>query len=141
MKHFLFSVLVLSVMLSSSLVSGQTEKKHQIDIDLENALSKVENQTTAGMVQCESEAYDKWDKELNRLYGELKKKLNAEGQLNLKNAQIEWIKYRDLEFKNIDSIYAPLEGSMYVPMRITDRIRIVRNRVLELEGYLSLFDN
>jgi hypothetical protein len=53
-------------------------------------------------------------------------------------AQWEWIKYRDLDFKSIDSIYDTMDGTMYIPMRIDARMEVVRERALELKAFLDL---
>lgn len=143
MRLFLiiFSILSSLFFASSLLFADENEtKKHPIDIELEKCLSINSNMTTAGMTRCADAAYDRWDKELNRVYKELTSKLDEEGKNNLKQSQLAWIKYRDLEFKNIDMIYKNLQGTMYIPMRVNNRIGIVKNRVIELSGYLSLMN-
>ncbi|QTA79627.1 Lysozyme inhibitor N-terminal domain-containing protein [Desulfonema limicola] len=82
-----------------------------------------------------------WDDELNRVYGLLRSKLKPEAQKALKNSQLAWIKYRDLEFENIDNIYSNFQGTMYSPMRIDHRNQLIKQRVTELQSYLDLFDN
>lgn len=130
-------LLLLAVMLSlSAICYGQEGGKHRIDKELEQCLDK--NQSTAGMVECIGKSYDKWDKEMNRVYGELMKKLSPQGKAALKDTQLQWIKFRDLEFKFQDSIYSKMEGTMYIPMSADDRMKIVRSRSLELQAYLDL---
>jgi uncharacterized protein YecT (DUF1311 family) len=73
---------------------------------------------------------------LNRAYGELLKKLPAGAKENLKNAQIAWLKFRDSEFQLIDKVYEQLQGTMYIPVRVADRTRVVEDRVIALRGYL-----
>lgn len=51
---------------------------------------------------------------------------------------MEWIKYRDLEFKSIDSVYDTMEGTMYIPMRIATRLEVIKKRALELKDRLDL---
>ncbi len=41
--------------------------------------------------------FEKYDKELNRVYQGILKDLDAEGQKKLKSAEEAWIKYRDAE--------------------------------------------
>jgi len=109
---------------------------HPIDKYIEDCMEK--DMSTAGMVKCLNEAYDKYDNELNRLYKILMKELDEESAKELKSAQLEWIAFRDKEFKLIDAIYAKLEGTMYIPMRVSDRIEIVKKRVLDFEAYADL---
>lgn len=46
---------------------------------------------------CAAEQFDKADAELNRLYGALRAKLDANGQSNLVAAERAWITFRDIE--------------------------------------------
>ncbi|MFP4347461.1 MAG: lysozyme inhibitor LprI family protein [Thermodesulfobacteriota bacterium] len=112
---------------------------HSIDRQLAECM--VKDNTTAGMTNCLFAAYDMWDGELNRIYKELRGRLQPEGQAALKATQSEWLQYRDLEFALIDSIYAGFEGTMYTPMRVEDRMNIVKNRVMELKSYIDLLEN
>jgi uncharacterized protein YecT (DUF1311 family) len=124
-----------------AVVCGQeTEKKHPIDANLENCLAKEMNYTTAGMLDCTQKAYNEWDNELNSVYKKLMLKLSDNEKSTLKKSQVEWIMFRDLEFKNIDSIYDKLEGTMYIPMKLNEKMEIVRRRTLQLDGYLLLLN-
>lgn len=88
--------------------------------------------STAGMTNCAEKAYAEWDKELNKNYNALMKLLPANGQSALRSSQQTWILFRDKEFKSLDSIYSKLEGTMYIPMSVESRIRVVRDRALQL---------
>jgi len=112
---------------------------HSIDRRLAECM--VKDDTTAGMTHCLFAACEMWDGELNRIYKELWGRLQPEGRAALKTAQSEWLQYRDLEFILIDSIYAGFEGTMYTPMRVEDRMNIVKNRVMELKSYIDLMEN
>lgn len=79
-----------------------------------------------------------WDKELNKNYGELMRALKGAQKGALRLAQLEWIKYRDIDFKFIDSVYDTMNGTMYIPMRIDARMEVVKKRALELKGFLDL---
>jgi uncharacterized protein YecT (DUF1311 family) len=67
-------------------------------------------------------------------------KLKPEEQKTLREAQKTWIKHRDDEFKLLDAIYAKKDGTMYLPMRGFDRIKIISDRVNELEKLIDLID-
>lgn len=118
----------------------ETEYKHPIDVTFENCLQDENNFTTAGMIGCTQDAYDAWDKELNSVYKKLMMKLPNNEKAALKKAQVEWIKFRDLEFENIDSIYDLFSGTMYIPMRLNEKMDLVKRRTLQLGGYLYLMD-
>lgn len=126
-----------AALLSLSLVGyAQQPAKHAIDKTLETCLDR--NPSTAGMVECIDKAYAGWDRELNRCYTDLMKKLGPEAGQKLKESQIQWLKFRDLEFGVLDSIYSRLDGTMYIPMRADSRMEIVKKRALELKSHLEL---
>src|SRR4051794_18482023 len=113
--------LVFAITVAISMLSAysQDEKQHPIDRFYDECVDK--NGSTAGMVECTEKAYKKWDTELNRVYGELLKKLPREKTADLKKAQRNWLTYRDAEFKAIAAVYSGLEGTMYVPAQVYSR--------------------
>ena len=137
-----FAVLILmlaSISYSLATASGsesQEQNQHLIDKALEACIDK--NPSTAGMVECTDKAYVAWDKELNKNYGELMRALKPSQKEVLRLAQLEWIKYRDLDFRLIDSVYDTMQGSMYIPMRIDARMEVIKKRALQLKGFLEL---
>ncbi len=115
-----------------------TGESHPVDREMYACMGK--DPSTANVVNCIHTAAEKWDAELNRVYQELKERLKPEARKSLTEAQRAWIAYRDLEFRNIEGIYAAMDGTMYHPMRADSRMQITRNRVMELVSYLSLFE-
>src|SRR4030081_3905031 len=115
---------------------AQEPAQHPIDKALEACIDK--NGSTAGMGEGTDKAYAAWDKELNKNYGELMRTLKPSQKEALRLAQLEWIKYRDLDFKLIDSLYDTMQGTMYIPMRVDARMEVVKQRAQELKGYLDL---
>ena len=118
--------------------SEEKEKKHPIDVWLESCIEK--NWTTAGMRMCTSQALDKWDKELNMVYKELMKKLSPEEKELLKQSQLQWIKFRDAEFKFLDNLYLGT-GTIIPVMIMGDKLDIVSERVKILEKYLNYIND
>ena len=127
---------LISILFLASLSTAQEQPQHPIDKALDACIDK--NGSTAGMVECTDKAYAAWDKELNKNYGELMRALNPKQKEALRLAQLEWIKYRDLEFKSIDSVYDTLQGTMYIPMRISAHLEVIKKRALELKDRLDL---
>ena len=127
---------LISVLLLATVSIAQEQAQHPIDKALEGCIDK--NGSTAGMVQCTDKAYAEWDKELNKNYGELMRTRKPSQKEALRLAQLEWIKYRDLDFKLINALYDTMEGTMYIPMRIDARMEVVKKRALELKGFLDL---
>ncbi|HEV2707545.1 MAG TPA: lysozyme inhibitor LprI family protein [Pyrinomonadaceae bacterium] len=114
-------------------------EEHAIDKALGRCIDK--DPSTAGMVNCISQAAQDWDRELNRNYKRLSEALDPAPRRALKTAQQEWLKYRDREFALIDALYAKMEGTMYIPMHAEDRLRVVKRRALELAAYLNFIEN
>lgn len=133
--RFSFLLLLLSL---PTVVGAQDNPSHPIDRALEVCIEK--DPTTAGTVNCTDIAYKKWDQELNKNYQTLMRKLKPAGKQLLKTAQLNWITYRDNEFKLIDSIYDMLQGTMYIPMRIDEKMQIVKQRALALVSHLDMLN-
>jgi len=124
------------VLLLATVSIAQEQTQHPIDKALEACIDK--NGSTAGMVECTDKAYAAWDKELNKNYSELMRTLKPKQKEALRLAELEWIKYRDLDFRLIASIYDTMDGTMYIPMRIDARMEVVKKRALQLKGFLDL---
>ncbi|MFW1678830.1 lysozyme inhibitor LprI family protein [Pontibacter sp. JAM-7] len=140
-------ILIFSLLLASSLSVGadprENEELHPIDVNLTHCLSLEKNMTTSGMERCTIEAIKEWDSELNRTYKALMSQLDTPSKEQLKLAQRAWVKYKELEIKNISSIYrysfhSGNGGSMLIPMQAMDELEITKSRTLELTGYLSI---
>ena len=52
--------------------------------------------TQSEMTQCAGQAYSAADKKLNLAYNEYRARLNAEQKKKLTQAQLAWVKFRDL---------------------------------------------
>ena len=130
-------VLVFCLLLFASMAFAQ-DQKHAIDVTLENCMDK--KPSTHGTMNCIVEAQKQWDAELNKHYKAITLKLTPVQKTALLNAQREWIKWRDLEFKSIDALYSTMEGTMYQPMQLNDKMKVVKNRALELKSYLILWE-
>ena len=107
-----------------------------IDKYLESCIAA--DPSTAGMTNCTYGAYSLWDKELNITYKNLMSSLPSIEQQALRIAQRQWVAFRDAEFKAIDALYKRKDGTMYIPMRVANRLEILKTRVLQLQDYRSL---
>ena len=123
------------IFLSYDLALGQ--KKHTIDTFLEDCLAKSAAQTTSGSVDCVGQAYKMWDDELNLQYKSVMSSMTPAQQQQLKNTQIQWLKFRDTEFNMIDVIYAD-QGTMGLQLRLNDKLEFVRQRALHLKSMHEL---
>lgn len=109
-----------------------------IDRDLDACLDK--NPSTAGMIQCNDQAYAAWDKTLNVAYKALMQSLAPSQQQALRDSQQRWIAFRDAEFRAVEAIYSRKEGTLYLPMQVASRVQIVKARVLQLDAYRNLLN-
>jgi len=130
--------LIAGLSLFSSFIHA--EEKHPIDIKTEACLEK--DDSTLGMMNCSAQSEKLWDTELNRVYTDLQSQLNDKAKKQLKNAQLQWLKYRNAEFKAIDEIYVVLSekmegGTMWRLLPINAKVEIIKQRVLILTGYLT----
>lgn len=110
---------------------------HPIEAELERCLGTADGSTTFGSIACLDAAQTAWDRELNRVYGELRRALSPAGQSALRDAQRRWIAYRDAETAAIGTIYGELDGTMYRVMAADAVMTLTRDRVRELEARLE----
>ena len=120
----------------------ETGKPHAIDLWFEKAMDKTEG-VTVNIRNVQGEAYSRWDKELNRVYGELLNKFNDEDKKKLKEAQRAWVKFRDAESDLLwaEALYGGAGGTL-APVAVSDAARmIVRQRVCTLVQYQKMTNN
>lgn len=111
--------------------------KHLIDIELDECLNDENNYSTHEILKCISKAEQDWDKELNRVYRELRA-LSSDSEKNtLRTAQLKWIEYRDNEFEFILELYGNMQGTMFQIFHASRKMEIVKARTIELQNYLS----
>jgi len=96
--------------------------------------------STPEMVEAETDGMKLWDQELNRVYGELLEKLPKEDRAVLKESQQDWIKFRDRNLRLIQLAYGNAEGSIYQVYAARAALDVVRDRVLDLRGYLDVVE-
>lgn len=122
------------MLISSFHVTGKSAEEHNIDIELRQCLE--EHATTAGMRNCTITARQQWDSELNKYYKLLMENLSAEGQGVLREAQREWLRYRNKEFVFINALYfEEKEGTMWHPTADAEMLEIVKRRGLRLRNF------
>lgn len=90
--------------------------------------------------------YELWDRELNRYYGMLLKRLPQKLKVQLRASQRRWLQDRDntIEFNSalLDRHYEGVQGTMYVAMRASDSAGaispMVRQRALLLKKWFEM---
>lgn len=127
-------ILCLIICLFALALPLLAEDTHPIDKAEQKCLDK--SQSTADMLKCTYKAYDDWDKEMNKSYNLLMKKLPANQKSELLKAQKSWLAFRDTNQKFIKtSIWEGKEGTMFRPIAINEDVELVKQRALQLSSY------
>ena len=129
-------VIAVAVCVMAFALAAHGAEEHPIDRKLGACVDG--NPSTAGAIECIGDAYAAWDRELNDAYKALMGRLAQPQQEAFRKSQRQWLAWRDAEFATIDAVYGGLEGTMFLPMRVDERMQIVRERALALRGYQSL---
>lgn len=136
----LFSLLTNSVLAIDNPdapdLTGEFEKREQPFL---NAIENPRNGSRDYLI-----AYDNYllflDSELNCAYRLIKSKLPTEQQQELKESQLNWLKFRNTEFELIKNTWSRQNfGSSAGISRGSYRSTIVKNRVLQLLYYAINF--
>ncbi|WP_343337560.1 hypothetical protein TPELB_25280 [Terrisporobacter petrolearius] len=97
--------------------------------DLENSPEFTEG-STIELRNVIGKCYLKWDDLLNEIYGVLKTQLSESEMSDLKNKQINWIKYRD---GKADEAAAEYEGGTMAPLEYASvKVELTRERCYKL---------
>ncbi len=91
------------------------------------------NDSTLGMQDCYVAYAQRWDQLLNKYY----QLLGGDKNAALRNSQVAWLKYRDAEFRRIETKYQDLTqkmggGTIYSLLAGSEKLEVVRQRVLLL---------
>ena len=124
----------------AALKAQEEGEKHPIETRLDACIAK--DGSTMGMNLCLDKARVEWDKEMNRAYNGLMKKLPAKSQTALKTSQKAWLAHRDLEIKNIQNVYTYIYekndgGTMYAITANDAQTTLIKARALQLAGQLA----
>lgn len=131
------SVLAFSLLLALAAPAAAQEDgstPDPIDIALGECLDKPEGQSTAGMLECLSAAYDSWDRALNTVYGELQASLDPESKKLLLDAQRKWLAFRDAERGFLGGPWTADLGTLVRVANSEAMVELVKSRVLALRA-------
>lgn len=121
MKKLIGLTLVSASMFAASAMAAEE--------DCKNPVSQM------AMNVCAGKDYQREDATLNKRYKELVAKLEKDRRAKLKQVQVTWIKYRDLQCDFDSSNYDG--GSMYPLVRSSCLARMTAQRNKELEAMLK----
>ena len=131
LNKMVFVGLFLSVFCFKGIAQSQY-LKHPIDKKYDACLEKKP------MRECIATAYEAWDAELNKVYKQLLANAKTKsGTDEIKNAQRQWMLFRDAEFKALSAVYGYIYdqndgGTMYSDIGADARISTVRNRAVQI---------
>jgi len=134
----LFIAVVLMVAVANPVFATAGVDKRPIDIELEKKINA--DSSTYGMLDAYKWAEGEWDKELNKNYQALMKRLKKDEQAKLKASQRQWIKYRDAEFDFNGKFWSSFDGTARTVFASSFRSDFVRDRALQLGYYLADLD-
>ena len=117
---------------------AEEEAKDPLDAQIARLLAK--DDSTAGQMQAYDKGIDLWDREMNRVYGELMKQLSPAGREALKVSQRAWLAWRDAQARLIQETYGRAAGTMYRPMATAHVMETVKARTLQLRRYLEIVE-
>jgi len=120
MKKLIGVTLVSASMFAASAMAAE---------DCKNPVSQM------AMNVCAGKDYQREDATLNKRYKELVAKLEKDRRAKLKQVQVTWIKYRDLQCDFDSSNYDG--GSLYPLVRSSCLARMTAQRNKELEAMLK----
>lgn len=129
-------LLVLSVALPGAAYAGGVNDPTAAALD--RCLNNDANASTAGQVDCEATATQAYDRRLNAAYATLMRKLPLGVASDLRVSQRSWLAFREQEGKVRGALYETRQGTMYVPMQAGDATNFIRDRTLQLEGYVAV---
>ena len=136
MKNSRYPILLLLLLFTVRANAQGKEPEHKIDAALTQCLDKEENQSTAGMCNCQYEVLEKWDKELNATYKKLLAKLDSNAKAKLVEAQREWLQFKEKEIALIDA--TTFSGTMYLVIRAERVTDITKKRATDLAALLEM---
>jgi uncharacterized protein YecT (DUF1311 family) len=106
------------------------KKLNKTEDEIQKMLNGSDASTTLEMEEEQTELFNRWDQELNEVYGVLKEELPEEEFAELREEQRKWITQRDEEAKNASKKYegGTMESLEYVAVKT----ELTKERAYEL---------
>ena len=129
---------VVTLMVSLPVAAFAAGSKDPTAVALNHCLNDAANASTAGQTDCEATATQDYDHRMNAAYATLMRKLPPNVATDLRASQRTWLAFRDQEAKARGALFETRQGTMYVPMQAGDATNFIRDRALQLEGYVAV---
>ncbi len=117
----------------------EKEQKEELEENL-HPIDKAErdciaiNMTTAGMSNCSYIAMDAWFKEIDKYVNLLKDVTSKDEYNNILEAQTQWKKYQEAEFKAV-SILINKQGTIYQNILAGKECNLVKQRAHDVKSF------
>lgn len=87
------------------------------------------------MTDCSHQAYLAYDKRMNEVYQRIMHNADPQSRVLIRNAQRQWLAYRDAQLKADNGPWRADRGSMASPDIETLNVDAIRTRIDELNYY------
>ena len=134
MTKLLKSLLGSALFLFLAVQAQAQVQQHPIDTEIDQCKGAKSN--LLGQIECEIIGYQKWNAEMERLYGLLLSQVDEPTKLVLKEEQLAWANLRDVHFEFFEKFYANKEGQ-YLTLMASSKTDFVRQRARELQMHLN----
>ena len=129
-------ILLLGMLLAGAIVFAgkyEDEMTERMKVVEEKVQPDLESGSTDGMLNASYKLTAEWEKELNKVYDLILKKLPAKEQSKFKADQQRWLKDREAKVKKAYDGYVTKYGQkMAGELTANNRLDITKNRALEL---------
>ncbi|SFU23856.1 Uncharacterized conserved protein YecT, DUF1311 family [Paraburkholderia aspalathi] len=132
-RRFLLDPLLLMV-LAVPIASAQ-KKVDPIEAQVEACLGTPTGQTTAGMTDCSHKAYLAYDRRMNDVYQRTMRNADPQSRMLIRNAQRQWLAYRDAQRQADNGPWRADRGSMASADIEALNVDAIRARIDELNYY------
>ena len=133
MKKMLLMVGLLLVGVSTFAGKYEDELTERMKVEEEKAQSAWDSGVRADMINASVNLDDEWEKELNKVYNLILKKLSVREKAKFKTEQQKWKKDRETKVQKAYDKYESEEGPrMAGELAASDRLSITKDRALQL---------
>ncbi|UZX56250.1 DUF1311 domain-containing protein [Yersinia ruckeri] len=132
MKMYMMAknLMMTALLLSLSTIAYSKELRKDIDDNLIKC--KASAVSTMESVDCYASATDSWEAELNEQYKLLLQSQPKEIQVNLRNAQRAWVKYKESYISAMIDFYSQERGSIWGIVMSESKMNVTRDKAIDL---------
>jgi len=133
MKKMLLMVGLLLIGVSTFAGKYEDELTERMKVEEEKAQSAWDSGVRADMINASVNLDDEWEKELNKVYNLILKKLSVREKAKFKTEQQKWKKDRETKVQKAYDKYEAEEGPrMAGELAASERLSITKDRALQL---------